>query len=114
MSVRNGGNPNSGNLKDMEAKINSLERANFDLKLKMHYLNKKYANAGESQAGPDDPSNRIMVGDTHIDIIAMKEENEYSKRRIIELESELLQLQLIRDREAAEFHKALKMKNPNQ
>jgi DNA repair exonuclease SbcCD ATPase subunit len=107
------GNPNSGNLKDMETKINSLERANFDLKLKLHYLNKKYANAGENAPGPDDPSNRMMMGDTQVDIIAIREENEYSKRRIIELESELLQLQLIRDREAAEFQKALKMKAPN-
>jgi hypothetical protein len=112
MSARNGGNPNSGNLKDMESKISSLERANFDLKLKMHYLNKKYADAGEGNS--DGPPNRIMMGDNQVDIIAMKEENEYSKRRIIELESELLQLQLIRDRETAEFQKALKMKNPNQ
>jgi hypothetical protein len=102
----NSSNPNSGNLKDMEAKINSLERANFDLKLKLHYLNKKYPKSGEN----DDGNQKNGAVDTSgIDIVTLKEENDYSKRRIVELESELLQLQLLRDRESHEYQKALKL-----
>jgi hypothetical protein len=102
----NSSNPNSGNLKDMEAKINSLERANFDLKLKLHYLNKKYPKSGEN----DDGNQKNGTVDTSgVDIVTLKEENDYSKRRIVELESELLQLQLLRDRESHEYQKALKL-----
>eukprot|EP01040_Poterioochromonas_malhamensis_P009644 gene9644-10472_t len=104
----NASNQNSGNLKDMESKLNTLERANFDLKMKLHYLNKKYVNSNSSTN--DVPEGVMMMGDTQIDVIALKEESEYSKRRILELESELLQLQLLRDRESHEFQKALKMK----
>lgn len=96
----------NSNIKDMETKISSLERANFDLKLRLHYLNKKYVN---NEGNEFDDGYENGQGD----IATLREENEYSKRRIVDLESELLQLQLLRDREASEFQKALKLKSPD-
>eukprot|EP01039_Chlorochromonas_danica_P007429 gene7429-8216_t len=94
---------NSSNLNELEAKIATLERSNFDLKLQLHYLNKKYANATNNPdiTGPE--VNINVIEDRSADILGLREELDYAKKRILELESEILQIQLVRDKEKTEY-----------
>lgn len=101
----------AANLNELESKISTLERANFDLKLQLHYLNKKHAGeVNPSASGPE--VNINVIEDRSIDVLSLREEVEYSKRRILELESELLQSQLARDKEKNEYAKALQVRPP--
>ncbi|RYG94811.1 hypothetical protein EON65_56910, partial [archaeon] len=101
----------AANINELETKIQTLERVNFDLKLQLHYLNKKYAGAVNPNAtGPE--VNVHVLEDRSVDILSLREELEYAKKRILELESELLQVQLLRDRERSEYQKALQHRPP--
>ena len=95
-------------LSDLQTKIESLERANFDLKMQVFYLNKKISD-GVALSDETDHSNINvnLIEDRSADIIALREELDFSKRRTEELESELFQLQLLRDNEALEYQKML-------
>ena len=95
-------------LSDLQTKIESLERANFDLKMQVFYLNKKISD-GVALSDETDQSNINvnLIEDRSADIIALREELDFSKRRTEELESELFQLQLLRDNEALEYQKML-------
>jgi hypothetical protein len=97
----------SDNLSEQEEKIASLERANFDLKMQVFYLNKKIADGAGAGDADQDIVNLNVIEDRSVDILALREELEVAKRRIEELESELIQVQLIRDNEALEYQKLL-------
>lgn len=111
-------------INDLEAKINALERENFDLKLRLHYLQNKLGSKGfplsptsaaldgeeNSNNGAGDSNNHGINNFMRQEMITLREENEYSKKRIIELEAEVLQLQLGREREAEQYQKALKVR----
>lgn len=95
-----------GTLNELEGKINTLERSNFDLKLRLHYLHSKYGHL-ESKS----PTKGANFGyDIREEIQVLTEDNEYAKQRIVELESEILQLQLQREKDAEEYQAALRMK----
>lgn len=91
---------NESHLNELEDKVSTLERANFDLKMQLYYLNKKLSEQ-KSQHNIDENQEILinMIEDNSIDVLTLKVENEAAKRRITELESELLQLQLMRERE---------------
>ncbi len=137
-------------LNEMETKISSLERSNFDLKLRLHYLNKKYMEASGSNdvqggLGGGLPhalnvtaanqlattshgaaalgnlsssmihpgiSQHVLEGsdDKSVDLLQLREENDFLKRRVIELESHNLQLQLLRDHDQQEYQKIISLK----
>jgi hypothetical protein len=91
-------------LNELESKINSLERSDFDLKLRLHYLNTKYGHLenSDSRHGEFDLRDKIQ---------ALSEENEYYKQKIVELETEVLRLQVAREKEMEKYQEALRM-NP--
>lgn len=137
-------------LNEMETKISSLERSNFDLKLRLHYLNKKYMESTgttdvQGGLGGGLPQGQLisaanhMAGTSHgaaalgklspnmlhpeinahilegadeksLDLLQQREENDFLKRRVIELESNNLQLQLLRDHDQQEYQKILSLK----
>jgi hypothetical protein len=101
----------SGNLADLEAKIATLERSEFQLKMQVFYLHKKLSEGVQSAEDDEDQSviNVNILEDRSVDILALREDLEYSRRRIVDLESEVLQLQLLRDNEAIEFQKLMQM-----
>lgn len=107
-------------LNEMESKITTLERANFDLKMRLHYLNKKFV----AQQPPDSPaghnfsqstilhpggenSSFHLLEDASVDILTMREENDALKRRVHEMETQYLQLQLLRDHDQSEHQRLL-------
>lgn len=47
--------------------------------------------------------------DRSVDVLTLREDLDYAKRRIVDLESEVLQLQLLRDNEALEFQKLMQL-----
>lgn len=100
----------SGNVNLTETKLNSLERENFDLKLRLHYLNKKFLSNEVDENGPINST----IEENIVELETLRDENEYLKRRIIELESELLQIQLIRDKERNDYHKLLQGEKSSQ
>jgi chromosome segregation ATPase len=106
----------SANLGDMMEEIAALKRSNFDLKMQVFYLNSKQSKephlSGE-ELNDTDASSVNSYGDRNIDILALREQEEYSKRKIQELEAEVLQLQLLRDNEAIEYQKLLQSQ-PNE
>mmetsp|Transcript_2960 Transcript_2960/g.5041 ORF Transcript_2960/g.5041 Transcript_2960/m.5041 type:complete len:430 (+) Transcript_2960:67-1356(+) len=95
-------------LSEQEDKISTLERSNFDMKMQIFYLNQKLS---ESQSSQEEREQNLVtvnvIEDNNANILALKEENEYSKRRIEELESQLLQLQILRDKEILEYQKVI-------
>lgn len=98
----------TGNLSELEEKIASLERSEFDLKMQVFYLNKKLADTAQQAADPDhNVINVNMIEDRSVDILALRDDLEYSRQRITELESEVLQLQLTRDNDALEYQKLM-------
>jgi hypothetical protein len=101
-------------LSDQEAKIASLERANFDLKMQVFYLNKKISDGALAESDPDQAAINVnLIEDRSVDIIGLRDELEFAKNRIEELESEVFQLQLIRDNEALEYQKLLQTQPSN-
>ena len=96
-------------LSEQEEKIATLERTNFDLKLQVYYLNRKIADgAAQHDIDPDQATVNLHLNeDINSDILTLKDDLELANRRIEELESELLQLQLLRDNEALEYQKLL-------
>lgn len=101
--------PSGGNLHDLEAKIAALEKANFDLKMQLFYRNEKEAE-NTSKIEADRADDLDDVNDSKWELMQLKEEQEYSRRRLKELEEEILQLQIIRD---ADIEKAAKSKPVN-
>lgn len=95
------------NLSEQEEKIAALERANFDLKMQVFYLNKKIADGGGAVDDGQNAVNINVIEDRSAEIMSLKEELVVARHRIEELQSELLQLQLIRDNEAIEYQKLL-------
>lgn len=94
-----------GNLAEMGEKIAALERSEFDLKMQIFYLKQKLS---EQQAdGEQGVINVNMIEDRSVDILALRDDLEFSRQRIAELESEVLQLQLTRDNDALEYQKLM-------
>ena len=103
-------NSSGNSLNELEAKLSNLERANFDLKMQLYYLNKKYAEV-QSQSEDNDGSTSIAEQITpRLLAINLKEENEYFKLRVVELESEIRNLQLLRESDNAEYQRTLHSK----
>lgn len=99
------------NLSEYEAKVAALERSNFDLKMQVYYLDKKYSDTKNNET--IDTTNTTLES-SNFKILELEEETEYSKRKIVELESEILQLQLLRENDAQEYQKSSKLINANQ
>lgn len=95
------------NVAELQSKVEALERSNFDLRLRLHYLNEKYVNTETSSLSSDNDISKTVPNNS----TDLQAENNFSKRRILDLESELQQIQQLLDREAAEFQKALKTKS---
>lgn len=74
----------------MEDKLSDLERANFDLKMRIYYLNNKLAEAeqgGYLEDSAEKVVNLLQQRDSNSE--KLKEDNAASSRRISELETEL-------------------------
>lgn len=93
-------------LNELESKINGLERSNFDLKLRLHYLNSKYGHLENN----DSRNGGYGEYDLREEIQSLTEENEYYKKKIVDLETEVLRLQVAREKEAEKYQEALRMK----
>eukprot|EP01033_Poteriospumella_lacustris_P001734 gene1734-1255_t len=93
-------------LNELESKINGLERSNFDLKLRLHYLNSKYGHMENN----DSRNGGYGEYDLREEIQSLTEENEYYKKKIVDLETEVLRLQVAREKEAEKYQEALRMK----
>ena len=103
-------NSSGNSLNELEAKLSNLERANFDLKMQLYYLNKKYAEV-QSQSEDNDGSTSIAEQIApRLLAVNLKEENEYFKLRVVELESEIRNLQLLRESDNAEYQRTLHSK----
>ena len=100
-------NSSGNSLNELEAKLSNLERANFDLKMQLYYLNKKYA---EVQSQSEDSTSIAEQIAPRLSAINLKEENEYFKLRVVELESEIRNLQLLRESDNAEYQRTLHSK----
>ena len=103
----------SATVNEMENKISALERSNFDLKMQLFYLNKKYEGLVTDGDNPEDSMLVNVVEDKSSDVLALREEIEYYQRKVAELEANNLQLQLLRDNESLEYQKVLKLQ-PNE
>lgn len=103
-------NSTGNSLNELEAKLSNLERANFDLKMQLYYLNKKYAEVQSQSEDNDDSSSTAEQIASPLVAINLKEENEYFKLRVVELESEIRNLQLLRESDNAEYQRALHSK----
>lgn len=101
----------SGSLEDLLAKIAKLERNEFQLKMEIFYLHKKLADGTQSLEENEDQSlsSFNVMDDRSIDFLALREDLELSKQKITELESEVLQLQLLRENEGLEYQRLLQM-----
>eukprot|EP01038_Epipyxis_sp_PR26KG_P005302 gene5302-7365_t len=103
----------SGNLNELEQKINILERANFDLKMQLYYLQRK-SSPNSTNSGNNDSNNNIvnqelivsLMEDKQMMLLSMKDENDALRRRIVDMEAEILQLKLLIDRQNHELEKA--------
>lgn len=105
-------NETAESLSEQEEKIASLERANFDLKLQVFYLNKKLTDGAlqEQEGDPNEATiNLSLADDRNEELLMLRNDLDHAHRKIEELESELLQLNLVRDNEAAEYRKLLHM-----
>lgn len=112
----------ASSLSNLETKIISLERANFDLKMQLHYLNQKKTdnNSNIDQYQSRKTSNvrgileyNNVLEENHNEIIDLREEKTELKRRIGELESEVLQLRLLRDNDTLDYRKKSKLDPSN-
>lgn len=101
----------SGNLADLEAKIATLERSEFQLKMQVFYLHKKLSESSQNANEDEDlsVSSVNLMEDRSVDVLTLREDLDYAKRRIVDLESEVLQLQLLRDNEALEYQKLMQL-----
>ena len=103
-----------GNLKELEEKINSLERTNFDLKMQLFYLNENKSKRSnikdESLSGSTLYNNGEEDDNDTESVIVLQAENISLNRRVKELESELLQIKLTRERETEKYLRAMKAK----
>eukprot|EP01032_Pedospumella_encystans_P026691 gene26691-30163_t len=99
----------TGSLEDLLAKIAKLERNEFQLKMEVFYLHKKLADAHSVEENEDQSIASFNMDDRSIDFLALREDMEVSRQRIVELESEVLQLQLLRENEGLEFQRLLQM-----
>ena len=100
----------TGSLEDLLAKIAKLERNEFQLKMEVFYLHKKLADGAHGVEENEDQSiASFNMDDRSIDFLALREDMEVSRQRIVELESEVLQLQLLRENEGLEFQRLLQM-----
>lgn len=102
----------STNLKELETKISTLERTNFDLKMQLFYLNE---NKISSQNGLDSKISSDFFDESEDDekvmeIIVLKGEIEILKRKVEELEGQKSALQSEREKEAEKYQRSLKMK----
>jgi chromosome segregation ATPase len=99
-----------GNLNDWESKVSVLERNNFDLKMQVYYLNEKLANnlSDTTTGDEEDEFHEYEYGKRSAELLTLTEENSQYKRRVIELESELLQLRLQQQKESARYEAALR------
>ncbi|KAJ1405510.1 hypothetical protein B484DRAFT_404431, partial [Ochromonadaceae sp. CCMP2298] len=68
----------------------------FSLKMQLFYLNKKI----EGRTPEEDDASTSIVEDRSADILILREENEHLRRQAVDLESEILQLQLMRENDA--------------
>jgi hypothetical protein len=101
----------SANLKDLEAKINALERINFDLKMQLFYLNENKQSISDgidSKTTSSDDSEEEE--DKNIEILLLKDENHALKRKVADLESEIQTLQLSKEKELEKINRSLKGK----
>ena len=103
--------------------MNSLERTNFDLKMKLHYLTKKLQQTQPPESpGPQShlnqstilhPTDNFNMSSFHIldeqpmEMLILREEYEQLKQQHQTLESQYLQLQLLRDHDQTEYQKLL-------
>ena len=86
-------------VKDLEAKVNTLERSNFDLKMQIYYLNEKInAPPGSSSNGSGisedtqlDSRAKAVAEDSKSELVALQEQARRQAKRITELELELIQ-----------------------
>lgn len=101
-------NSSGNSLNELEAKLSNLERANFDLKMQLYYLNKKYAEV-QSQSQDNDGSTSIAE-QIAPRLLAINLKDEYFKLRVVELESEIRNLQLLRESDNAEYQRTLHSK----
>jgi hypothetical protein len=87
-----------------QMKIATLERENFDLKMKVYYAhtNEKVSEIEEGNTNADEHDE----DEKHLDLSAIKE-NEYCRNRISELERELEKVRLLLQNEAVENAKAV-------
>lgn len=74
----------------------ALERANFDLKMQIFYLNQKLAAVEKNGISSDNGNNTVagLLESRFVDITALREENSLSQAKIAELENEILLLKL--------------------
>jgi len=74
----------------------SLERANFDLKMQIFYLNQKVAALEKSVVSGEDGANTVtgILESRFVDITALREENSIAQKKISDLEDEVLLLRL--------------------
>jgi hypothetical protein len=73
--------------KEFDAKMKALESENFDLKMKIHYLNEKLVDASAAVEGSE--QTKSMMGAQLDEMLALKSENGIAMLRISELEAEL-------------------------
>mmetsp|Transcript_22228 Transcript_22228/g.30603 ORF Transcript_22228/g.30603 Transcript_22228/m.30603 type:complete len:325 (+) Transcript_22228:19-993(+) len=100
----------SANLKEMEYKITTLERINFDLKMQLFYLNENKNNAnGNSNLNRESNSYDDFEdqSDENMEILILRGEIESLKRKIEDLEMENQTLKL---KEAEKYQRLLKAK----
>ena len=99
-------------MNEWETKVSVLERNNFDLKMQVYYLNEKMANnLSDSKGGSDgeeDEFHEYEYGKRSSEMLTLTEENSQFKRRVVELESELLQLRLQSQKDTARYEAALR------
>lgn len=84
-------------LNDLEMKIDMLERTNFDLKMQLFYANQNSKMKETSSKHNDYSINSSQLSDSNSEILALKSENDRLRRKISDIESELLQTKVIND-----------------
>lgn len=119
-------NDNSYSFIEMENRLSSLEKENFDLKMRLHYMtiNKTpYQGADsptDSVSSPSPLNHSLSLGNESENVVSREifdnliiEKNDL-RNKLIELESTLLQVQLQRDRELSQYQQNIvAIKNSN-